>query len=510
MNKFTWVEDAGAALRTLSVKKGKFDLLLIDSDLRDVDIITFLRLTKHMNILSMVMREEVDDNFLLKMIKNGAFLVIKRPLTDDVVFQARQHVIRERIHKLEPFRRCHESIEPKSENRKDNCDARKNVRNCYNTGNSDIQLLDDEICSAKKKICLEWTEELHEKFLRAVQKLTREGRCLPRDIVDTMKVPGLTRMQVASHLQKCREDGWNFSGKRGQTSSSKDNTFSSNNSQGLGLRRFGRMPPVARHVDNQKERNTHIDATYSSNGVHMDLDHMNNQYFHDSSLMNGFEFQNSGKVFSIPNDGQFCDSSLMNGFKFQNHGQLFSAPNVGQNCDSSLMNGFGLQNSAKALTIPSAPSSGQDYDSSPMNGFGLQNNGKLVSVPSAGQDYDSSLMNGFGLENSGKMFTIPSVPSSVQDCGSSLMNDFGLQNNGKVLTIPSVGQSCDSSLMNGFGLQNSGQGLSHHIFQPNQAFDDFFDFGNDIDGNASLACMQLNVLGENYDSVSEQMYTYYD
>lgn len=31
--------------------KNKFDLLFIDSDLRDVDVITFLRLTKDMNII---------------------------------------------------------------------------------------------------------------------------------------------------------------------------------------------------------------------------------------------------------------------------------------------------------------------------------------------------------------------------------------------------------------------------------------------------------------------------
>ncbi|KAL4574648.1 hypothetical protein LXL04_021484 [Taraxacum kok-saghyz] len=453
----TLVEDGGAALRILLVKKDKFDLILIDSDLRDVDVSTFLRLTKDMHILSMVMRDqEVDDKFLLKMIKNGAFLVIKRPLTNEVVFQARQHVIRERLHKLEKFKMSNGSgsIKPESaslgDKRKDKCNARKNVKNCYNTGSSNVIQLDDddddddddESCNAKKKICLEWTEELHDKFLRVVNKLGEEN-CIPRAIVNAMGVPGLKRRQVANHLQKCLKDGWIFNGKRRQPSSSKDTTISSNISQELGLRRYGRMPPVPRRVENQEQINKHIDATYIRNGVGMDFNHMNNQSFHDSSMTNGFGFPNSGQVFSESKVGQGCGSSLMNGFGLQNNGQVFSETSVGQGCDSSLMNGC-----------------------------------------------DYSLLNGSRLENNEQVF---SVPTDIQDSESLLMNGFGLQDNGQLSFVANVGH-----------------GSSSHIFPQYQAFDNFFDFGSEIDGSKSFSCMQPNVLDTNYDSIWEQSYSYYD
>ncbi|OMP07888.1 hypothetical protein COLO4_06966 [Corchorus olitorius] len=46
-----------------------------------------------------------------------------------------------------------------------------------------------------------WTTELHKKFLDAIKQLEHE-RVLPQKILELMNVPGLTRLVVASHLQK--------------------------------------------------------------------------------------------------------------------------------------------------------------------------------------------------------------------------------------------------------------------------------------------------------------------
>ncbi|XP_057789994.1 two-component response regulator ARR14-like [Salvia miltiorrhiza] len=54
---------------------------------------------------------------------------------------------------------------------------------------------------------MEWTLDLHRKFMAAANFLG-QGRCYPREILEIMNVPGLTRMQVASHLQKCRNAKW--------------------------------------------------------------------------------------------------------------------------------------------------------------------------------------------------------------------------------------------------------------------------------------------------------------
>ncbi|XP_010559285.1 PREDICTED: two-component response regulator-like APRR2 [Tarenaya hassleriana] len=55
--------------------------------------------------------------------------------------------------------------------------------------------------SNRKKV--DWTPELHKKFVKAVEQLGVE-QAIPSRILDLMKVEGLTRHNVASHLQKFR------------------------------------------------------------------------------------------------------------------------------------------------------------------------------------------------------------------------------------------------------------------------------------------------------------------
>ncbi|TVU21220.1 hypothetical protein EJB05_30845 [Eragrostis curvula] len=55
-----------------------------------------------------------------------------------------------------------------------------------------------------KRPRLVWTTELHEMFVRACRSLDRE--VVPKKILEAMKVNGLTRENVASHLQKYRQN----------------------------------------------------------------------------------------------------------------------------------------------------------------------------------------------------------------------------------------------------------------------------------------------------------------
>lgn len=67
--------------------------------------------------------------------------------------------------------------------------------------------------------------------------------CYPKEILELMNVPGLTRMQVASHLQKCRNDNWRAPEERRappMSSASPASGSGSRNEQ----RRFGTMPKL--------------------------------------------------------------------------------------------------------------------------------------------------------------------------------------------------------------------------------------------------------------------------
>ncbi|OIW20157.1 hypothetical protein TanjilG_02959 [Lupinus angustifolius] len=55
----------------------------------------------------------------------------------------------------------------------------------------------------RKKMKVDWTPELHKKFVRAVEQLGIE-QAIPSRILELMKVEDLTRHNVASHLQKYR------------------------------------------------------------------------------------------------------------------------------------------------------------------------------------------------------------------------------------------------------------------------------------------------------------------
>ncbi|CAL0331735.1 unnamed protein product [Lupinus luteus] len=55
----------------------------------------------------------------------------------------------------------------------------------------------------RKKMKVDWTPELHKKFVQAIEQLGVD-QAIPSRILELMKVEGLTRHNVASHLQKYR------------------------------------------------------------------------------------------------------------------------------------------------------------------------------------------------------------------------------------------------------------------------------------------------------------------
>ncbi|ERN09248.1 hypothetical protein AMTRI_Chr13g115240 [Amborella trichopoda] len=57
--------------------------------------------------------------------------------------------------------------------------------------------------SSRKKMKVDWTPELHRRFVQAVEQLGID-QAIPSRILELMKVEGLTRHNVASHLQKYR------------------------------------------------------------------------------------------------------------------------------------------------------------------------------------------------------------------------------------------------------------------------------------------------------------------
>ncbi|KAK4713201.1 hypothetical protein R3W88_019108 [Solanum pinnatisectum] len=99
----------------------------------------------------------------------------------------------------------------------------------------------------RRKTRIIWTVDLHDKFEEAVNKLN-DGRCFPSDILEAMNIPGLTRYQVASHLQKCRNHTWKAPRKRKSTCHSSGQLGISSGSSNLEI--FETTPHLKMNVTN--------------------------------------------------------------------------------------------------------------------------------------------------------------------------------------------------------------------------------------------------------------------
>ncbi|KAL2322931.1 hypothetical protein Fmac_027310 [Flemingia macrophylla] len=89
---------------------------------------------------------------------------------------------------------------PHTQKRKD---LGSNDRNSKSPNKVGVHSDSCEIRANRKKMKVDWTPELHKQFVKAVELLGID-QAIPSKILELMEVEGLTRHNVASHLQKFR------------------------------------------------------------------------------------------------------------------------------------------------------------------------------------------------------------------------------------------------------------------------------------------------------------------
>ncbi|KAH6793263.1 hypothetical protein C2S52_003740 [Perilla frutescens var. hirtella] len=254
--RVTHVELAADAMVMLSNGKVKFDFVIADINSPDLHGFKLLQLAVTMGIPTIMMSVDYDTNMAMKIIEIGALLYIKRPTTPEMLRCLWQHVARENLRVIKERDRLMavnyltppQGIEYYlDENPNNNLFVMKENEKFKKQHVEEVYELDNNMTShgkVRRKVCTEWTRELHEKFMDAVGQLG-EGRCFPKEILEIMNVPGLTRMQVASHLQKCRNDNWRSPEERKSTLGMQPMS-SDGDGEGSGHkpRRFGSMPRV--------------------------------------------------------------------------------------------------------------------------------------------------------------------------------------------------------------------------------------------------------------------------
>ncbi|KAL8040906.1 hypothetical protein ABFX02_10G130500 [Erythranthe guttata] len=248
----TSVQEASVASSILSEGNEKFDLVMVDvSSSNNIEGFKLVHEAVDMGYIVILMANDADTTLVKCAIEDGAFLFMEKVNAAEELKYIWQHVLREKARKNKELNGTLLSTAGEQNQRVFLSEGNRNLDNIgTSTMNRNVDNIDRNIGMStmnnrvvsetninvinnrprrrmgatfiepannnnenargnymlRPKICTEWTAELHEKFMDAVRELG-EGRCFPRDILELMNVPGLTRLQVASHLQKCRH-GW--------------------------------------------------------------------------------------------------------------------------------------------------------------------------------------------------------------------------------------------------------------------------------------------------------------
>ncbi|KAK4764990.1 hypothetical protein SAY86_026080 [Trapa natans] len=215
----TTTNEAIMALKMLRENRNQFDLVISDVNMPDMDGFKLLELVGlEMDIPVIMLSAYSDQELVMKGVTHGAVDYLCKPVRVEELKNIWQHVVRRR--KFE--RKCQnkssngdgtdcgigEGVQGAS-SYGTNADPNKKAyrkRNDFNDeddddGDENGREIDDS--SSQKKPRVVWSVELHRKFVAAVNQLGLE-KAVPKKILDLMNVEGLTRENVASHLQKYR------------------------------------------------------------------------------------------------------------------------------------------------------------------------------------------------------------------------------------------------------------------------------------------------------------------
>ncbi|KAI7728543.1 hypothetical protein M8C21_001061 [Ambrosia artemisiifolia] len=148
-----------------------------------------------------------DPKLVMKGITHGACDYLVKPVRLEELRNIWQHVIRRKVESKPQSRTNNNQEKPSNEGGQDAGSGDPNGKLNRKRKDEDEDVEDngneDDDPSTQKKPRVVWSIDLHRKFVAAVNQLGIE-KAVPKRILDLMNVEGLTRENVASHLQKYR------------------------------------------------------------------------------------------------------------------------------------------------------------------------------------------------------------------------------------------------------------------------------------------------------------------
>ncbi|XP_039031806.1 two-component response regulator ARR12-like [Hibiscus syriacus] len=210
----TTTNQAITALKMLRENRNRYDLVISDVNMPDMDGFKLLELVGlEMDLPVIMLSAHSDTKLVMKGISHGACDYLLKPVRIEELKNIWQHVVR----KKKPDSKDHSnsanqdkahggtgeagptstSISDQKVNKKRKDQSEDEDEDDEDNGH------ENEDSSTQKKPRVVWSVELHRKFVSAVNQLSLD-KAVPKKILDLMNVEGLTRENVASHLQKYR------------------------------------------------------------------------------------------------------------------------------------------------------------------------------------------------------------------------------------------------------------------------------------------------------------------
>eukprot|EP00245_Coleochaete_scutata_P014149 TRINITY_DN595_c0_g1_i1.p1 TRINITY_DN595_c0_g1~~TRINITY_DN595_c0_g1_i1.p1 ORF type:complete len:878 (-),score=165.01 TRINITY_DN595_c0_g1_i1:1036-3669(-) len=208
---------ARQALDMLRDENNKFDIVLSDVMMPDMDGFKLLELVGlEMDLPVIMMSANGETSAVMKGITHGACDYLLKPVRIEELKNIWQHVVRKKRSELkagmsgsveENNKKAQEESEYTSSANETGSDWAMKVPKRRKESKTDTFEEDDDgddgDPNTLKKPRVVWSVELHQQFVNAVNQLGIE-KAVPKRILEIMNVQGLTRENVASHLQKYR------------------------------------------------------------------------------------------------------------------------------------------------------------------------------------------------------------------------------------------------------------------------------------------------------------------
>ncbi|KAL9375872.1 hypothetical protein Peur_032751 [Populus x canadensis] len=207
------------ALSTLRLKKGVFDLVVTDLHMPEMNGMELQQqVDEEFKLPVIIMSSDDSEKVILRTLEGGAAFYIVKPINKDDLKNVWQYAVATKTGKYSlSIKEIGGSQESSSSTVFDQKIYVDEVSSAKSTNNKicnekdrinknrkrtkEDQEVDSQLAPKKPKVV--WTNSLHSRFLQAINHIGLD-KAVPKRILEFMSVPGLSRENVASHLQKYR------------------------------------------------------------------------------------------------------------------------------------------------------------------------------------------------------------------------------------------------------------------------------------------------------------------